>query len=97
MASSRARRAAGARTCTRAAVGTFLAALGERVGGSLTIEIEMVVANDEHAVVLTHQSPSHKGRTLDAHNIDLYTIRDGQIVGARSTSFNLEAGEAFYV
>jgi ketosteroid isomerase-like protein len=78
-------------------LGTFLAGLGERSGGSLAIEIETVVADDDHAVVLTHQTASHGGRTLDAHNIDVYTIRDGRIVEVRSTSFNPEAGETFYV
>ena len=59
----------------------------ERSGGSLSIEIETVVADDQHVVVLSHHAASHGGRTLDAHEIDVHAIRGGRVAEARSTSF----------
>jgi hypothetical protein len=44
--------------------GKFFAALGERSGGSLSIEIETVVVNDQTVVVLSHHTAAHGG----AHN-----------------------------
>lgn len=76
--------------------GKFFAGLGERTGGSLSIEIETVVADDDHVVVLSHHTASHGGRTLDAHEIDVYTIRGGQVAETRSTSFDPYATDAFY-
>lgn len=52
------------------AFGKFFAGLAERSGGSLSIEIETVVAH-AHIVVLSHHTASHGGRTLDAHEIDV--------------------------
>ena len=76
--------------------GKFFAGLGERSGGSLSIEIETVVADDQHVVVLSHHTASHGGRTLDAHEIDVYAIRGGRVVEARSTSFDPYVTDAFY-
>ena len=76
--------------------GKFFAGLGERSGGSLSIEIETVVADDDHVVVLTRHTAAHAGRTLDARNIDYYQLRDGQVAEARSTGFNVYENDAFY-
>jgi len=76
--------------------GKFFAGLGERSGGSLSIEIETVVADDDHVVVLTRHTAAHAGRTLDARNIDYYLLRDGQVAEARSTGFNVYENDAFY-
>ena len=43
--------------------GKFFAGLGECSGGSLSIEIGTVVANDQTIVVLPHHDASHGGRT----------------------------------
>jgi ketosteroid isomerase-like protein len=76
--------------------GKFFAGLGERSGGSLSIEIETVVADDDHVVVLSHHTGAHGGRTLDVRNIDYYVLRDGQVSEARSTGFDVYGTDAFY-
>jgi len=76
--------------------GKFMAGLGERSGGTLSIEIETVVADDDHVVVIARHTSSHAGRSLDVRNIDVYTVRDGQVTEARSTSFDPYENDAFY-
>ncbi len=76
--------------------GKFFAGLAERSGGSLSITVETVVADDEHVAVLCHHTGAHAGRTLDAHDIDVFTIRDGRVTEVRSTSFDPYATDAFY-
>jgi ketosteroid isomerase-like protein len=76
--------------------GKFMAGLGERSGGTLSISIETVVADDEHVVVLAKHTAAHAGRTLDARNIDVYTVRDGRVTEARSTGFDVYENDAFY-
>jgi hypothetical protein len=43
--------------------GKFLRSSRERSGGSLSIEIETVVVNDQTVVVLSHHTAAHGGRT----------------------------------
>lgn len=76
--------------------GKFFAGLGERSGGTLLIDIENVVADDDHVVVLSHHTAANAGRTLDARNVDVYTVRDGRVIEARSTGFDVYEYDAFY-
>jgi ketosteroid isomerase-like protein len=76
--------------------GKFMAGLGERTGGTLSIEIETVLADDDHVAVFSNHTASHAGRTLDARNVDIYTVRDGRVTEARSTGFDLYEVDAFY-
>jgi ketosteroid isomerase-like protein len=74
----------------------FMAGLGKRTGGSLSIEIETMVADDDHVVVFSHHAASHAGRTLDVRNVEVYTLRDGRVAEARITSFDPYEVDAFY-
>jgi ketosteroid isomerase-like protein len=76
--------------------GTFFAALGERSGGTFTIELDYIVADDAHAVAMVRHSASHGGRTLATRDVDVYTIRDGRIVEAWSTGFDPYENDAFW-
>ena len=87
---------AGTYTGKAEVLGKLFAGIGERSGGTLKVEIETVVADDHHAVVLTHHTAAHGGRTLDVDDIDYYVIRDGRIVEARSTNYDNYAVDAFY-
>jgi ketosteroid isomerase-like protein len=48
--------------------------------GTLKIEVHDVVANDEHAVVLTTLSASRKGRSFSGTSVDVFHIRNGKAV-----------------
>ena len=65
----------------RHAIFGLLAEVGERSDGTLSIEIHDILANDEHAVVLTSitAAGSH-GRTLSINTADTAHIRNGQLV-----------------
>jgi hypothetical protein len=71
-----------------------LRSLGERTSGTVSIQIETVVA-DDHAVVLPQHTASHGGRTLDVDVIDSYVIRDGWVVEARRASYDPYGTNAF--
>ena len=75
---------------------SFVAGLAERSGGTLSIEIDTVLADDEHVVVLSHHTAAHAGRTLDARGVESYTMREGRVVEARTTSFDPYEVDAFY-
>ena len=77
--------------------GKFFAGLGECSGGSLSIEIETVVANDQTVVVLSHHHASPGGRKLEAHEIDVFAIRGRRVAEAGSMSIEPCATSAFYV
>jgi ketosteroid isomerase-like protein len=87
---------AGAYTGKADFFGAFVAGLAERSGGTLSIEIDTVVAADEHVVVLSHHTASHAGRSLDARSVEVYRVRDGRVVEARTTSFDPYEVDAFY-
>ena len=65
----------------RQAVFGLFAEIGERSEGTFAIEIHDILANDDHAVVLSSISGagSH-GRTVSANTSDVAHIRNGQIV-----------------
>ncbi len=65
----------------REAVFGLFAEIGERSEGTLSIELHDVLANDEHAVVLTSiTAGGSRGKTLSINTADTAHIRNGQIV-----------------
>jgi hypothetical protein len=65
--------------------GKFFAAR-ERSGGSLSIEIETVMANDQTLSCYRITLFCTAGAQLDAHEIGVYAIRGGRVAEARTTS-----------
>ncbi len=68
----------------------FFATLMERTGGSLSIEVHDVLANDEHAVALI-TTRGHSGeKTLDANGVQVFHVREGRV-----TESWLHPGDAY--
>lgn len=76
--------------------GGFFGALAERSGGTFTVDVDHIVADDEHAVAVVGHQASHLGRTLATRDVDTFTIRDGRIVEAWSTSFDPYESDEFW-
>jgi len=51
----------------------------ELSGGTLKLEVHDVVANDEHAVALTHVTASRGGKRLDMLGADVFHIAGGKV------------------
>ena len=48
-------------------------------GGTFHEEVEDVLANDKHAVVLARHRFQRSGASKDYHTAHLYEVRDGQL------------------
>ena len=57
----------------------FLADLVSRSGGTYKSEVHDILANDDHAVALTHVTGHREGRTLDDNLVAVYHMRDGKV------------------
>jgi hypothetical protein len=54
----------------------------ELSGGTLSVELHDVLANDEHAVALQRGTGSREGRTIDDNGVGVYHVRDGKVTEA---------------
>ena len=64
----------------RDAIFGFFAKLGELSEGTFSVEVHDILANDDHAVVLTTvRAAGSSGRTLATHTADTSHIRNGQV------------------
>ena len=55
----------------------YFATMRNRSGGTFTIEILDVLANDRHGVVLTIERAESGGRTLENPTVHVWDLRDG--------------------
>ena len=56
-----------------------MARFGELTGGTLSIELHDVLANDEHAVVLMTIRRERAGKQLNDNMVVVYHFRDGKV------------------
>ena len=68
----------------RDAVFKMFAQIAELSGGTFRNEPHDVLANDEHAVVLTRETASRQGKQLDGLSVQAYHIKGGQVTEAWS-------------
>lgn len=61
----------------------FFVKLMELSGGTFTLEVLDVFANEERAVVLTLEQGEREGRTLENHSVHVWQLREGQGAGFR--------------
>lgn len=61
------------------AVVRFLTGIGERTGGTFRLEVHDVLANDEHAVLLSRVHGERGGRSLHDNHALIFHVRDGLI------------------
>lgn len=61
------------------AVFAHFAKLAELTGGTLSLEIHDVLANDTHAVVLARVTSERQGRKYDGNGVQVFHISDGKV------------------
>ena len=63
----------------RDAVFAAVAKLAQLSGGTLSVELHDVLANDEHAVALIRPTGSRQGKQLNKPEIHVYHISNGKV------------------
>ena len=58
-------------------VGGFLTKLMELSGGTFSLEVHDVLANDEHAAGLVKLRAERNGKTLNANDVHVWHVSDG--------------------
>jgi uncharacterized protein len=53
--------------------------VGELTGGTFKLDIHAVLADDEHAVVLSRSTGEREGKTLDDNTVQVFHIKDGKV------------------
>jgi ketosteroid isomerase-like protein len=74
----------------------FLADLTSRSGGTFKAEVHDVLANDEHAVALTHETGEREGRSLDDNLVAVYHLREGKVAEGWFHPGDAYAGDEFW-
>jgi ketosteroid isomerase-like protein len=58
----------------------FFGRMMDLYGGTLTLDVIDVLANDKHGVVMTHERAEHRGKRLEFRAIHVWDIEDGKLV-----------------
>ncbi len=61
---------------------TLFGRWAELSGGTLTIELHDVLANEEHGVALQRATGTREGGTVDDNGVGVYHVRDGKVTEA---------------
>jgi len=70
--------------------------LRRRSGGTLTVEPDVILADDEHVLFTARVTGDHAGRSLDVLNAYSYRIHNGKLVEGQVFPGDLHAVEAFF-
>jgi ketosteroid isomerase-like protein len=70
--------------------------LRERSGGSLSVQPDVILTDDEHVMFTARVTGQHAGRALDVVNAYSYRIHDGKLVEGQVFPGDLHAVEAFF-
>jgi ketosteroid isomerase-like protein len=73
----------------------MVARVFELTGGTFSMELHDVVANDEHAVALVTQHAERAGKQLTDNAVMVYHIRDGKITEIWTHSTDQYAADEF--
>lgn len=74
----------------------FFAQLSERSGGTFSLDIHDIVANDDHTVVLVKTQGERDGQRLDDNDVHVLHIEDERIVSFWSFNWDQQASTAFW-
>ena len=61
---------------------TYFGKLVERTGGTFKAEMHTIVADDDHAVGMHHDSADRDGKHLDVNEVLIFHVRDGKVFEA---------------
>jgi ketosteroid isomerase-like protein len=70
--------------------------VAELSGGSFRIDIHALLADDEHAVALTHVTGEREGKTLDDNTVQVFHVKDGKVTEQWLHPGDMEASDAFW-
>jgi uncharacterized protein len=70
--------------------------VAELTGGSFRIDIHALLADDEHAVVLTHATGQREGKTLDDNTVQVFHVKDGKVTEQWLYPGDADATDAFW-
>jgi ketosteroid isomerase-like protein len=73
----------------------LFARLAELSGGTFSVELHDVLANDEHVAALTTQRGERAGKQLMDNTVIVYHIRDGKVSEAWNHPTDLYAADEF--
>lgn len=74
----------------------FFGALVERSGGTFSLEVHDVLANDEHAVVLVRERAEREGKTLAVTGAHVWHVSGGKATEFWALSTDLDAVDEFW-
>ena len=63
-------------------------------GGTFQVEVQDILANDEHGVALTREVGRRDGKSMENHAVHVWDIRDGKC--ARFRGYNEEVWDEFW-
>jgi uncharacterized protein len=77
-------------------VAELLARIADATGGSFTIDVHDVLANDEHGIGLVRARGEWEGRTLDEPLVHVTHIQDGKVTEFWSHPHDASKFSAFF-
>jgi uncharacterized protein len=77
-------------------VGGFFGKLMQNTGGTFRVNLHDVLANDEHAVGLVTLTGERNGKTINAHDVHVWHVRDGKFSEFWSHIEDLYAFDEFW-
>lgn len=80
----------------KAATLAWFARVAELTEGTVRLDIRDVLANDEHAIVLTTTRAKLGDRTLDEHGVVVFELRDEKVTQAWMFSDDQEKIDSFF-
>lgn len=78
------------------AVFEFFRQLSDRSGGTFSLDIHDIVANDNHTVALVKSRGERDGRRLEDNNVQVMHIENGRVVSFWSFQWDQQAATAFW-
>lgn len=79
----------------QATFGLF-AQLSERSGGTFSVDVQDIMANDDHTVALVKIQGQRDGKRLDDSDVHVMRVQDGRLVSFRSFNWDQQASAAFW-
>jgi uncharacterized protein len=70
--------------------------VGELSGGTFKLDIHAILADDEHAVVLTRSTGQREGRTLDDKTVQVFHLKDRKVTEQWLYPGDVGATDAFW-
>jgi uncharacterized protein len=80
----------------KAEVFGFFGHIGERSGGSFSLEVHDVLGNDEHVTALIRARAQREGKTMDINAVHVWHVQDGKAVEFWGVPYDTPAADEFW-